>query len=232
MDNIVFLSPTISLFDKNLKSYEDMLYTIDYARATCTNRPLRQSDKQREILVKEIAKIGHHSLFEHVYFSFSMVISRAMLAQLTRHRLASYSVESQRWCNYEVYACFIYPVQYGILETPLTFGQLLRKTLEMDRNRAERVKVFAKNCKSSYLQYLELLELGAKPEEARYVLNNAFAVHLLMTCNLRELMWILRLRSKPNVFPEFKYVVKLIKKELKNKYPVFAEVIENEDVSD
>lgn len=110
-------------------------------------------------------KAGHTSLLEHVTFTWEIQgISRVVLAQLTRHRIASYTVRSQRYCD-ESDADFYVPAELG----PENRDSYLRGILH-SRDR-----------------YWRLLRDGVPKELARYVLPQAIYTELVLTMNAREL---------------------------------------------
>lgn len=114
-------------------------------------------------LVKHLYKGGHHSVFEHIYFTFKIEgISRACSHQLVRHRHCSFTQRSQRYCSEDGF-------QYV---TPETIPDL-------DMNLAmERIGDWY-NCYQSE---------GIPNEDARYILPNACATSLYLSCSLRELI--------------------------------------------
>ena len=120
-------------------------------------------------LVKHLYKSGHHSVFEHIYFTFKIEsISRACSHQLVRHRMCSFTQRSQRYCS------------------------------EADFNFVTPHSVFKNSAISSYdyamydiaEQYNNLQLTGMPKEDARYVLPNACSTDLYLSCNLRELIHI------------------------------------------
>ena len=120
-------------------------------------------------LVKHLYKNGHHSCFEHIYFTFKIEgISRACSHQLVRHRMCSFTQRSQRYCSEEGYD-FVNPIEDA---------DDIRHTVFYD--------MVCDNAKD----YEELQKLGWKNEDARYILPNACATELYLSCNLRELIHI------------------------------------------
>jgi thymidylate synthase (FAD) len=145
-------------------------------------------------LVKHLFKNGHHSVFEHVHYTFKIEgISRACLAQLTRHRHASYTVRSQRYCNEE-------EQKYIIPD-------------EINKGNAQE-KIYLDAMQSAYDAYRTLLDLGIKKEDARMVLPNATTTELYMSLNLRELLHIVSLRNTKQAQWEIRelmqHIIKLI----------------------
>lgn len=114
-------------------------------------------------LVKHLYKNGHLSVMEHIYFTFKIEgISRACSHQLVRHRHCSFTQRSQRYCSED------------------GFGYVTPPTLEQGRfdNDVEDIKDW----------YEAMQEEGIPNEDARYILPNACATSLYLSCNLRELI--------------------------------------------
>ena len=121
-------------------------------------------------LVKHLYKNGHHSVFEHIYFTFKIEgISRACSHQLVRHRHCSFTQRSQRYCSED---------GFDIITPP-----------SVDRSQASLIEYdeILKDINNSY----ELLQCFDIPnEDARYLLPNACSTKLYLSCNLRELIHI------------------------------------------
>ena len=116
-------------------------------------------------LVKHLYKNGHHSVFEHIYFTFKIEgISRACSHQLVRHRHCSFTQRSQRYCSEDGFKYV----------TPPTIDDGLFYT-EMDDV-------------ESWYEYHQ--RNGVPNEDARYILPNACCTDLYLSCNLRELIHI------------------------------------------
>ena len=120
-------------------------------------------------LVKHLYRNGHHSVFEHVYFTFKIEgISRACSHQFVRHRQASYTQRSQRYCSEDDFETI---VPDSIIEKGLG-------------------KLYADAIENASLFY-DLLKLHDVPnEDARFVLPNACTTEMYFSCNLRELIHI------------------------------------------
>jgi thymidylate synthase (FAD) len=128
-----------------------------------------------EDILKRIIKSGHLSVLEHASFSFGVEgVSRALLAQLTRHRIASFSVQSQRYVKFKNGVDFVTPPSIAKNE------ELLKKYNEF--------------LKLSEKYYKDFLEAGILAEDARYVLPNASSTKIVITMNARELRHFFALR--------------------------------------
>ena len=132
------------------------------------------TDEQVEKLVDKIIKMGHASTMEHVSFTFGIEgVSRVLTHQLVRHRLASYSQQSQR---YVAEHDFEYILPPSIAERP---------------EASERFKALMENIQQAYN---DLVEAGVPKEDARYVLANATETKIVVTMNARSLMHFFNLR--------------------------------------
>lgn len=145
-----------------------------------------------------LTEIGHESPIEHVSFTFAIEgVSRSLLAQITRHRMASYSVQSQRYVREHG---FEYVVPPAIEKIPQAKAQFLQ-AMEDDQRTYEAL---TEALMEGYLQ--ENLQAGMSEkaarsqaekkaiEDARYVLPNACTTRIVMTANARSLYNFFRLR--------------------------------------
>lgn len=168
--------------------------------------PRKSSEELRndsaESFVRSIIKRGHESVLEHVSLTFKIICDRAIMAELTRHRLASFTVESTRYVKYDELK-FISPFKDDLVGD--TF-------LLMDMGTAEKA-------------YLGWLQSGATPEQARAVLPLCLATELYMTANLREWRHILKLRTDKAAHPQMRFVAGQILDILREKLPVIVEDI-------
>ena len=133
-------------------------------------------DKKKESLVKKVVKSGHESPLEHVKFTFAIEgVSRALTHQLVRHRIASYSQQSQRYVKEENFEYVIPP-----------------SIKEDEELREEYIRVM-KGIQASYNKVLKRLkEKGVAGEkanqDARYILPQAAETKIVVTMNCRELL--------------------------------------------
>lgn len=117
-------------------------------------------------LVKHLYKNGHHSVFEHIYFTFKIEgISRACSHQLVRHRHCSFTQRSQRYCSED---------GFGFVTPPT-----IKNDTELDHYNDYMRLLVSPN-------YSELQTMGVPNEDARYILPNACETSLYMSLNLRE----------------------------------------------
>jgi thymidylate synthase (FAD) len=120
---------------------------------------------------------GHESIVEHASATFEVSsISRAASHQLVRHRIASYSQESQRYVDMSDPEWALPPAVAGNPEARTVWER------------------FASEVEAAYRA---LRELGVRKEDARFVLPNATATRIVVTMNFRELLHLFRLRISP-----------------------------------
>ena len=139
---------------------------------------ISQSDQQ--VFLDRIMSSGHLSTIEHVSFTFAIEgVSRVLLAQLTRHRIASFSVQSQRYVSMGEQFHYIIPPQIKALGNE-AISEYERQMGEMH---------------AWYLGWQRQLGTGESAnEDARFVLPNACETRLLLTMNARELLHFFKLR--------------------------------------
>ena len=151
-----------------------------YSNADIDALRMRVSEKDQTKYLTMLRKLGHLSTFEHVSFTFGIEgVSRALLAQITRHRIASFSVQSQRYVGQsgEDGIDYILPPEIEKLGD------------EYAKRFADQMDMMDK----WYREWLELLGEGGK-EDARFVLPNAAATRMVVTMNARELNHFFALR--------------------------------------
>lgn len=128
-----------------------------------------------EDMIQKVIELGHESVLEHWYATFDICgISRACLAQLTRHRIASYSVRSQRYCNETETAALVPDSASGRLRAKYEASYAL-----------------------AFDFYRDLIEAGVPKEDARFILPESTLTDLILTMNARELRHFFKLRLAP-----------------------------------
>lgn len=153
------------------------------------------SHKKAHELVKFLIESGHHSALEHASFTFVVEgISRACSHQLVRHRLASYSQQSQRYVAFQDDLEFVTPLK---IEKKKKLNQRYQEMLD---------KIFS--------FYKEMIAEGIPQEDARYILPNAAETKIIITMNTRELFHSASLRLCQNAQWEIRKMFKEMKKEI------------------
>jgi len=145
-----------------------------YSSKTLTELYDETINKDNEKYLNKLAELGHTSPLEHATFTFGIEgVSRALLAQITRHRIASYSVKSQRYVS-EVHSHYVIPDEImKSSEARIIYADALDKVSKA---------------------YDQLSKLGIEKEDARFVLPNATATQMIVTMNARSLLNFFGLR--------------------------------------
>lgn len=155
--------------------------------------------------VEMINKRGHHSVIEHESVTVRIICDRGVTHEIVRHRLASYTQESTRYCNY----------------TKGKFGSEITviKPCFWDEN-DEKFIVWKEAIHQSEQSYNKLIELGASPQEARSVLPNSLKTEIVMTMNLREWKHFFKLRTSDAAHPQMREIAVPILIEFKKLIPI------------
>jgi len=159
----------------------------------------KQTEDSYKEFIKRIIKLGHFSILEHAYATFKISeISRACSHQLVRHRICSFTQQSQRYVDES------------------NFEYIIPDSVSNNLKAYELFTDFVNKAKSVYI---ELLKLGIKKEDARYVLPNATTTQIIMTANFREWRHIIELRGNINSQWEIRRIMIEILKILKSYAP-------------
>lgn len=153
-----------------------------------------------EKLVSKLSSLGHFSTFEHASFTFAIEgVSRVLTHQLVRHRIASYSQQSQR---YVAEREFEYIVPNSI------------------KNRPEAQEKFDALMAAIQNTYNELCDMGVNKEDARYVLANATETKIVITMNARALLNFFELRCCVRAQWEIRELANLMLEEVRKVAPI------------
>ena len=184
---------------------DTILRNIEAAGRTCYKSEDKITASSAGNFVQRILKSGHHSVIEHINITVRFICDRGVTHELVRHRLASYSQESTRYANYSrdkfgKEITVIQPVFWE--EDSPEYAQWLE----------------AARCAEK--AYMKLIEMGARPEEARSVLPNSLKTEIVMTCNLREWRHVLDLRCSRSAHPQIRELLFPLLEELHRQLPV------------
>ena len=193
------------------------LETIEIAGRTCYKSEDKITEGSAEKFVKMIIKRGHHSVIEHAYMSVRFICDRGVTHELVRHRLAAYSQESTRYCNYKGGVTFIIPSW-----SMITPQEVIRPNSLLDRLPYLEL-IWLKTMFVVESNYIELVENGWSPQQARSVLPNSLKTEIVMTANLREWMHIFKLRTSKAAHPQMRELMIPLLEEMKTLVPVIFE---------
>lgn len=196
-------------------SYQDMLKKIEKIGRVCYKSEDKIKDGSAEKFIKGIIKRGHESVIEHESISVRFVCDRGVSHEIVRHRIASYSQESTRYCNYT-------NEKYGEQITCIDIASGFEYNLENENDR-KKYDIWLNAMKETEKSYFQLIELGASPQEARSVLPNSLKTEIVATMNLRGWRNFFKLRTAKASHPQFREVACMLLEIFAKDYPVFFE---------
>lgn len=155
-----------------------VLKNIERACRTCYRSEDKITEESYKTLLKNCITRGHESVLEHEKITVTLRCDIGVYKDLTRHRHASFSIESTRYCNYN----------------KDKFDNQLHVIKPLYYNDEEKSRYWANCIKEIEQTYNAMIELGCTPDEARMILPHSTAATVTMTANLREWRHILELR--------------------------------------
>lgn len=184
------IEPSYEILD-NINDHwgEDILRNIELAARVCYKSEDKMTKDSARTLVANLIKRGHESALEHEKISVRFICDRGMSHEIVRHRIASYSQESTRYCNYAK----------GDFGGELTFIKPF-----FFKDGSEEFEEWRLACLGAEQAYLKLIELGRSPQEARSVLPNSLKTEIVVTMNLREWRHFFFLRSARDAHPQMR----------------------------
>ena len=181
---------------------------IELCGRVCYKSEGKIDEGSAERLIRSMLARGHESPIEHYSVSVRIICDRGVSHEWVRHRVASYSQESTRYCNYS-------KDKFG---GEITFIKPAKLT-EGSPEHAAWVRAMENAEKS----YFELLNMGVAPETARSVLPNSLKTEFICTMNLREWRHFFSLRTAPAAHPDMRAVAVPPYEEFKRLLPAFFE---------
>jgi thymidylate synthase (FAD) len=179
-------------------------------RESCSRcRGTGKEEPSSHKLVRRILDSGHLSVIEHASITVRFICDRGVTHELVRHRLAAYSQESTRYCNYSK----------GKFGGEVTFVKpcFWRTATHTE---LERYHMWCNAMQAAEGAYLDLLVKGASPQEARSVLPNSLKTEIVMTANLREWRHVFKLRCSEKAHPQMRQLMVPLRDELRGKIPL------------
>jgi thymidylate synthase (FAD) len=152
-----------------------------------------------EFINRVVHQRHHESVVEHASACFDIITDRGVLAEITRHRLASFSVESTRYVNYEKKGGM------AVIEPP---GLSVPEQL-----------IWMNAMEAAETAYVQLIRARVTPQIARSVLPTCLKTEIRMTANFREWLHIINLRTAPAAHPQIQEIAFQIKAALQKECP-------------
>lgn len=186
---------------------------------TCTSDKVPTKEDDTSKALRSAISSGHESVLEHFTMTFSIEgVSRALLAQLSRHRLMSLSVQSQRYVNMGEFE-YVTPASMDdrvIVESYDFFAN--RDVYTTIRKEYADIMEYLRKC------YKRMVDAGIPEEDARYILPNACCTNIILTVNARELRLIAENRMCARAQEEIRQLVTEMVRQAKEVAPtLFAD---------
>lgn len=157
---------------------------------------------------------GHEAMIEHSTLSVKFTVDRGVSHELVRHRIASFAQESTRYCNYS--------------KDKFDNGITFIKPFFWDED-SYKYKEWKRLMAEAEEGYINLINMGATPQEARSVLPNSTKTEITITANYREWRNFFKLRTAKAAHPSMQEITRPLLKELKTKLPIIFNDIEVEE---
>ena len=194
---------------------EYLMGSIEEAGRTCYKSEGAITPLSYREFIEKIIKSGHESVLEHEKLTVRFIIDRGVSHEVVRHRIAAYSQESTRYCNYA-------GDKFGNEITVIKPWFFEGKPLAMDHWKTA--------CKMAEEYSFALLNAGCLAQEARSVLPNSLKTEIVVTYNLREWRHFFRLRAAKAAHPQMQQVaIPLLLFMQRNLAPVFQDIGFNQD---
>lgn len=203
------------VFPKTEEEGIEMLKRIEIAGRNCWRSEGKITEDSYKGFIERLLNRGHETPIEFGEIMFELVTSRDVMAEITRHRIASFAIQSQRYVDESKTGDidFIRPLFYK--ETPDDIMHPSKDSVYVASRKWEGQMHEIEET------YKALRSLGLRNEDARKVLPNSTATRIMMKVNLRELLHMYRLRSNPAAYPEMRELMRLLKIEVDKVLPGF-----------
>ena len=192
---------------------KQIMKRIDRACRTCYRSEGKITEDSYKKLIKNCITSGHESVLEHEKVTVRIYSDIGSYKDLTRHRFASFSVESTRYCSYD-------KDKYG------NEIAIMNPVYIEDK---EVYEVWKKTMEEMEKGYMEMKRLGASTDMCREVLPHSTAGEYTMTANIREWKHILKLRTNKRVHPSIRQVLIPLLKYFKEQMPEIFDDVEYDE---
>ena len=187
-----------------------ILKRIERAGRVCYKSEDRISGESAQKFIASIISNGHESVLEHEKITVKITCDRGVSHEIVRHRIASYSQESTRYCNYA-------KDKFGNEITVI-------KPCFWDEDSSEYM-TWKEAMVDMEKAYFKLIEMGASPQEARSVLPNSLKTEIVVTMNIREWRHFFKLRTSERAHPQMREVATKVLDGMRRNLPVVFEDI-------
>jgi thymidylate synthase (FAD) len=216
----------------------EILRAIELAGRTCYKSEDKITEDSAKEFVSMVLKKGHESVIEHQSVSVKIICDRGVSHEIVRHRIASYSQESTRYCNYtndrfQNQITFILPnwiedIEPGIYSTRFEDrnGQAWMVCDSFDESRTDANADWFWHISQTEHVYNKLIGEGWQPQQARSVLPNSLKTEIVCTFNLREWRHFFKLRTSKAAHPQMREIACPLLEKFKELIPVIFDGID------
>lgn len=203
------VQPSFEILDHN-----NLLHNIELGGRVCYKSEDKMGEGSDVALIEKLKSFKHESVLEHGTITVKFVTDRGVTHELVRHRVASFSQESTRYCSYNKGK---FGSEITVIE-PFFYEQHQAK-----------YDSWRRACEFAEEEYLAQIELGASAQEARSVLPNSLKTEIVVTANVREWRHILALRTHRDSHPQIRQIMVPLYVELASRWPVLFEGIGSDE---
>ena len=183
---------------------DEILKHIEKCGRVCYKSEGNITDDSADKFIANIIKRGHESVLEHSSITVKFIVDRGVSHEIVRHRIASYSQESTRYCNYAS----------GKFDGEITVICPFKDEESIDYKNWKFI------CEQAEAVYDSMIGRGVSPQIARSVLPNCLKTELIMTANVREWRHFFKLRCAPAAHPQMREVALMLFEKMKIAIPV------------
>lgn len=207
--NIIKQSATLEFITPNALQFIERMGRVCYkSECNITNDSAKEFIK---MIMNPDKK--HESVLEHASATVRFITDRGVTHEIVRHRIASYSQESTRYCNYS-------KDKFGNELTVILPVWFYTAEESGDMKLMHRYSNWFESCKTSEVHYFEALRMGDKAQEARDVLPNSLKTEIIMTANFREWRHFFKLRTSTAAHPQMKELAEQALKLFRNEVEI------------
>lgn len=212
---MLLVKPSVEILAVSLEP----LQLIEAAGRTCYKSEDKITETSAPAFAAMILKRGHESVLEHASATVRFICDRGVSHEIVRHRIASFSQESTRYCDYnDGHVAFVIPPWCRYYdEGRYDDGSFVFSPLD-----SPELSWFKAMSNAEY-SYKKLREKGWRPEQARSVLPNSLKAEIVMTANLREWRHFFKLRTAPAAHPQMREVAIPLLTAMKDRIPAIFE---------
>ena len=190
------IEPSVEfIYPASKEDWDHETRNIEIAGRNCYKSEDRIEPGSAAKFAKRLTDLNHHAMIEFGSVMIRLITDRACLVDLTRHRHVSFAVESTRYCNYTK----------GKFGGEITFV----KSVDLAEGTVE-YEAWKEGLKDAEQRYFFMIEKGVKAQSAKLILPHSLKVDMIMKCNFRELLHILKLRTSKAAHPDVQNIMNMV----------------------